>query len=139
MTLGELIKTAREAHGLSQNKLAELSGISAASISRIEAGESEGRSGSIGRLARVLRIDPSLIAEVTGAAPSAPRSAIADMVAFELSGFSEADQRFFLHLLRAFAERSGKAGESESDADDPLAGVGALVLPVRERFGMFAS
>lgn len=56
--VGSALRTAREASGLTQEKLGELSGIHATHISRIERGQSEPTLGTLVDLAVALKLEP---------------------------------------------------------------------------------
>lgn len=55
---GKNLRKAREAAGLSQEGLADASGLHWSGVSRLERGEQEPRLGTILRLARALKIKP---------------------------------------------------------------------------------
>ena len=57
---------ARKAKGLSQDRLAELSGVSRVTISRIESGKESPRVQTVFRLARVLKVRVTDILEKAG-------------------------------------------------------------------------
>ena len=59
MTFGEKIKHAREAMGLSQNKLAQLSGMAQSSISYLESGEKKPNLETITLIAKALDLPVS--------------------------------------------------------------------------------
>lgn len=63
MTFGEKIKHARECMGISQNKLAKLSGMAQSSISYIESGDKSPSLDTIKILAKALDLTPSFLME----------------------------------------------------------------------------
>lgn len=139
--LGRLIRDAREQRGMSQGKLAELSGVSEATISRIERGQSGGQSANIGRLAKALDIDPSQVSDaMAGHEVVYPeRSGYADLVTLEMRDMPEEDQQVLVLMARALKGRGVAApgrsrGKSRARHSESVASVWGLV-PARVPVG----
>lgn len=58
-TIGERLKELRKERVLTQNMLADLSGVSQVAIARIERNQSEPHASTIRKLARALDVEPS--------------------------------------------------------------------------------
>ena len=61
--LGANLRTARKQIGLSQEQVAERSGVHATEVSRIEAGKRDPRVSTVERLARAVKVKPGQLLE----------------------------------------------------------------------------
>lgn len=107
MRLADLIREERERLGWSQAKLSRESGISPATISRLETGETLGRGDTIARLAGVLGIPaPTVQAALT------EQEDRADLQLSDLSKVPPGDRprvrRLITELVRSFEEKDSE-------------------------------
>ena len=101
--LGRAVRTRRKALGWNQTRLAEESGLSVASISRIETGDQGYTSESINNLAAALSCSPGdLLDGVSG-------NSVKDELRAEIDRITDADARRLLGFLRVMNEQSDDA------------------------------
>jgi transcriptional regulator with XRE-family HTH domain len=75
LPFGQLLRESRQAQALTQEALAERSGLSARTIQHLERGVTRPYRDTVGRLARALALSPEARQRFEAAAPSAPRQA----------------------------------------------------------------
>lgn len=109
-TLGQRLKQAREAAGVSQGKLAEAVGMRQPSIQAIEKGEVRGTKHLLA-IARALSVDPDWLE--TGRANPAPAARHAPAVASIIEFEGDAYARLPLYDIRAQAGRGSLAYDGE--------------------------
>jgi transcriptional regulator with XRE-family HTH domain len=100
---GRLVAAHRRRHGLSQEQLAELAGISKDMVSKIETGSSGARFPVIEKLAVALAVDPAELF-TADLKPETTSKAYANLTA-RLAGLSEADLAWAKEVLEAALNR----------------------------------
>lgn len=126
---GRLVAANRRRKGLTQQQLAEQSGISHDMINRIERGVAAARFPNISKLAATLEIDPAELFTPDLPAGSAKSSALVNLVA-RLSALTDRDILWIDQLLDAALRPRGSTG-AVSDGQVAETGSGGSTRPKR--------
>ena len=133
-TLAEVIRDARVRARLSMRELARRSGLSAAQISRIEAGEVERPvAETLVRLAKALGRDAQLLLVFTGHIRGARAQQLLRQAIEALPEPSRAEHNPALSRLHADSERERRLRDELADAERALAGIQQDLDATRER------